>query len=168
MGYLALICGLLVGVLFLTDQSIYWKLFLYFYFYRYRDESRFYSYYDRYKRPEIFSLLDHQGVISNYSQYVKIFKKFRSKSYKEFIELFEIIAQLVVFKYFLFCVASSILFLSYWYCYLLGLGLSFALLTIYHLILNKYLFIFCQDLPFTIIMNDYFKKIRWPNEADRP
>lgn len=166
--YFALICGVLVGFWSLTRPGVINKIGIYIVFYRYRDKNRYYSYYDYFKQPFALNMIEDQGLVHNYSDYLKIIKKFRPHAYDESIENYEIIAEIVILKYLPFCILTSLIFLFNWYLYLLGMLIAAVFTVIYLFIFEKNIFFGFKNRIYIYTINNYFIKTRWPKESDRP
>lgn len=168
MEYFAFLFGLLVGIYFLTNGSTYGQLAAYILFYRFRDKKRFYVYYNRFKKPEALEMLDDQGVVKNFKDYLKILKKYRSSAYENAMDMYGYYASRVIFRQIPFCIFTSIIFLSNWYCYIAGILFIAILRTVYYLIFYRWQFAYYINAFYIYSINQFFIEIRWPKESDRP
>lgn len=168
MDYIAFICGVLVGILCLTRPGVINTIGVYFVFYKYRNKDKYYSYYDSFRQPIAQEMIEDQGLVYKFSDYLKILKKFRPIAYDDSIEIYEMFAHVVILRYLPFCLFSSLIFLFYWYLYIAGLLISAILEVLYLLIFNKSIFIYYKNAIFIYTINNIFIKARWPKESDRP
>ena len=168
MQYIALACGVLAGFWGLTTPGVINRLGIYIVFYRYRNKDRYYSYYDYFKQPIALDMLEDQGLANNFSDYLKLLKKFRPHAYEESISNYEIVAQIVIFRYLPFCLLTSLVFLFNWYLYLLGMLMAATFTLIYLLIFDKNIFFYFKNAIYIYTLNNYFIRTRWPKESDRP
>lgn len=168
MEIFALIIGILAGILLLTKPGVINKIGIYIVFYKYRNKNQYYLYYDYFKQPRALDMLEDQGLINNFSDYLKILKKFRSQAYDDSIETYELIAHIVILRYLPFCLLSSIIFLFNWYIYLAGLLISAILTVLYLLVFDRNIFFYFKNAIYISTINSFFIKTRWPKESDRP
>lgn len=168
MGYFAFICGLLVGIFYLGKRNNLFRIAIYFVFYRYMDKKRFYEYYDLFKREIALQMIEDQGVVYKFSDYLKILKKNRSIAYEKSIEFFEYFAQVVVLRILPRSILPAILFLPSWYWYIAGILVVMATISLYYSIFDRNEFYYWKNCIFINTINDFMIATRWPKESDRP
>lgn len=168
MEYIAFICGLLVGIFYLGRRSNFFKIVIYFVFYKYRNKKRFYEYYDLFKQEIALQMIEDQGVVHKFSDYLKIIKKNRPIAYEKSIEFFEYFARVVVLRIIPRSILPAVLFLSSWYCYIAGILIVVATIALYYLIFDRREYFYWRNFIFINTVNDFMIATRWPKESDRP
>lgn len=168
MGYFAFICGLLFAIYFFTKTEVTNRIGIYIVFYKYRDKKKYYSLFDTFKHPQAIVMLEHQGVVPEYSDYRKFLKKFRPKAYEESIELYEMIAHDVILKYIPVFILSSLLFMSSWYLFSAGVLIAGIFIILSLWMYDNSLFNFYKNKIIIITLSHFFVETRWPKKSDRP
>lgn len=138
MEYVALIVGVLVGLIYLPiAQAIDWILVVFRYM-SLRSEDAFYGLYDITDDETTYEYLKFTDLadIKTYADYLRIHRAARPSAYKRFRKYYGTLVGFLLTRVAPITLLPTIIFWSNWYYYLLGLLFALLLLVAYALILK--------------------------------
>jgi hypothetical protein len=155
---IVIIAGLLIGLWCYGRQAISW-LFIIIHMSAFSSKASFYELYDRADDETSFRWYkDHNGSIVKYADYLKLHADARPSAYGLFKSTYSALKRSLFFRIIPISLLPAIIFWTYWYFYLIGVGATLTILISYEIAKHGIRPGFYQRLAVYAILNTYAKK----------